>query len=224
MLNKLDFVKKFELVVKQEIKNYQDSLDFVLSSIREIKDDIHVSKKEINNNHALCQGQKKELEIEINNLKNFCTKLMQDVDRFIYDQKTLNGKNLTQFTEIENIISDSHEQKSYISHEFNEIRKTIDSLKKDLEECRNISKNHFNYLVELVVSEVTRARDEIQNTPTEVSLVKKHLEEKINSHKVDVYGILRELNIYRKENMITQKKIEHLYILIDRMKKSEGSL
>jgi len=53
MLNKNDLAKQFELVVKQEIKNYQDSLNFVLQSIDELKKDIKQLNSDMLENYAL---------------------------------------------------------------------------------------------------------------------------------------------------------------------------
>jgi hypothetical protein len=51
------------------------------------------------------------------------------------------------------------------------------------------------------------------------SKVKKELESKLDIVKLERDSVLKEINILKKESFITEKKIENLYTLIDRLKK-----
>jgi len=62
-------------------------------------------------------------------------------------------------------------------------------------------------------------KQDLDESPSPAECVKQELKKDLECHKVDVVGILRELNIYKTENQITQKKIEHIYTLIDRLTK-----
>ena len=69
--------------------------------------------------------------------------------------------------------------------------------------------------------DIKKLKDEMDSAPSDSIQVGKDLEEKIASHAVDVSGIMKELNIFKKENYITQKKLENIYTLIERLQKSE---
>ncbi len=60
------------------------------------------------------------------------------------------------------------------------------------------------------------------DAPTEASLVRNELEQKIYAHKVDVSGIMKELTVFKKENVVIEKKLENIYTLIERLQKQEN--
>ena len=64
-----------------------------------------------------------------------------------------------------------------------------------------------------------KSKEDILSQPSDIHLYKHAIEEKIYSHAVDVEGLLKEIRISNKERYILEKKIEHLYILIDRLEK-----
>lgn len=224
MINKLNLSDKFELIVKQEIKNYQDSLEYILKSVRYLKESIDDIKIKSQESYEKLHNQYKALDIEIKDIKKSHKELNQSFVSQLNDQRKINEINSCDIKD----FSDYIERKLERDNDFEE---KLAVLREYIIETRSLVEKNFTTLNvvaenlrEKINKDLLRTKKEILDAPTEATLVKKHLEDKINSHKVDVYGILRELNIYRKENHITQKKIEHLYILIDRLKNAEGSL
>jgi len=53
MLNRNDLAKQFELVVKQEIKNYQEQFNAILQQLRDLKLNIEQVHKDSLEKHAL---------------------------------------------------------------------------------------------------------------------------------------------------------------------------
>lgn len=222
MLKKSDLAKQFELVVKQEIKNYQDSLNFVLQSIKELKENILQVQQESLENHALLHSIQGDLTMEMKSLKEALLFLGNRFDRAMTDQRVLNERNQTQILDLtadvlKKINVDSNFQIN-IQNLWNEIYKIRDVT----ETNHRIVNDNLDDLYRRLTTAISKAKKEIMEGPTEAKLVKAQLEEQLAAHNVDVAGIMKELRIYKHDNMVTQKKIENIYTLIERLKKSEA--
>lgn len=222
MIQKNHLVKQFELLTQQEIKNYQDSLNFVLQSINQLKDSIEEMRKNSLANYAAIHSLQIHMGIELQHIKNNLDNINQRVDRNFTDQKSVNEKNNLEIISIKDEIS------LKVSR-YNNFEKKLINLSTNIDRIKEISDNTMNILGEKIdiisrrfSNDLIKTKNEILNSPSEASQVKKILEEKIDCHKVDVAGIMRELLIYKKENVVTEKKIENIYTLIDRLKKSEA--
>lgn len=221
MLKKTDLAKQFELVVKQEIKNYQDSLNFVLQSIREIRESIEKSRIEYLENYASIKGKHDSLLIELNGVKESLASLNQRFESSLSDQRKLNERNYLEIRDISSHLISSNSAKNNFESKISDLNYQIDKIIKNEEKNNKIVNDNLDGLLKRFREQILKMKNEILEAPTEASFVKKELEEKMARHKVDVAGIMRELSIYKKENYITQKKIENIYTLIERLKKPE---
>lgn len=222
MIQKNHLVKQFELLTQQEIKNYQDSLNFVLQSINELKDSIEEIRQNSLENYAAIHSVQVHMGIELEHIKNNLENINQRVDRNCNDQKSVNEKNNFEINNIKNEISLKVSRDNNFEKKLIHISTTIDRVKEISDKNRNSLGEISDNILRKFSNDLIKTKNEILNSPSEASLVKKILEEKIDSHKVDVAGIMRELMIYKKENVVTEKKIENIYTLIDRLKKSEA--
>lgn len=219
MLNRNDLAKQFELVVKQEIKNYQDSLNFVLQSIDGIKKDINQLHSDMLENYALIHSQHTDLTIQHENhndkLNNFINQFVANLNNTqvfkekmtnklgtLWDSSLINSrKNEYNENRIKSIRTDFEKiEDEIIAHSF-ALRNTCDDM-----QCK-------------LKKELSNMKEEILSRPSEALQLKSEFEEKINTHRIDVAGIMKELLVMKKENMITEKKLEHVYTLIDRLQK-----
>ena len=160
--------------------------------------------------------------IELEHIKNNLENINQRVDRNCNDQKSVNEKNNFEINNIKNEISLKVSRDNNFEKKLIHISTTIDRVKEISDKNRNSLGEISDNILRKFSNDLIKTKNEILNSPSEASLVKKILEEKIDSHKVDVAGIMRELMIYKKENVVTEKKIENIYTLIDRLKKSEA--
>ncbi len=223
MLKKADLAKQFEHVVKQEIQNYQNSLNDVLQSIRDVKISIEQVHNEALENYALIHRQQQSLE------SRFCDVYKHMDDRF--------KKHSNQFDDFERVRNNLMDRISLIGSDVAyQIQKNetnmnrMDHLSGNLETIEDevrgfslgISATFENIRVKLS-KELLKMKEEILSKPSEAIAMKSELEDKINSHKVDVAGIMKEIKTYKKEMMISEKKIENLYTLVGRLKKPEES-
>jgi hypothetical protein len=223
MLNRNDLAKQFELVVKQEIKNYQDSLNFVLQSIRELKESVeHVHQEQLEN-YAVLHSSYVGLQGDLSAVKNLIFSYGIKFDKFQREQNNLNDSSSKNISDIGEIIQDKINNENILKSEIEDITQKFSALREAIESIDNKYSGDINNISYRYQRDIQKTKEEILNAPTKADVVKKELSEKLDSHKVDVAGIMRELNIFKKENHITQKKIENIYILIERLQKSEGS-
>lgn len=217
MLTRNDLAKQFELVTKQEIKNYQDSYNNVLQSVRDLQDEIKNVHELSLENHAFLHSQQHHSAILIENLCKAFEESSQKMERFINDQKEMNERLQEEVLFAgDSARGNSSRQKDLLKWLY-EVRDCCDSLRLKTDNNFKIVDGYFSDLLNKFRQEISDAKNEILNAPTELQFVKTQLEEKIAEHKVDVAGIMRELLVYKKDSVITQKKIENLYTLVKRL-------
>lgn len=221
MLKRSDLSKQFELVVQQEIKNYQDSLDFVLQSINELKESIKQSHDEALENYAALHSEQTDLKIELHNLRDVFLSSYHRVNRHISDQEVVNHRNQTQILELTGSVLKKINNEENFQAKIENLWKEITKLQDITDTNHRVLNDNLDDLLRRFRNEILKTKKEILESPSEASLVKNQLEEKIAAHKVDVCGIMRELRLYKNDNMVTQKKIENIYTLIERLQKSE---
>lgn len=221
MLKGNDLSKQFELVVQQEIKNYQDSLNFVLQSIKEMKESIKEVQQESLENHALLHSIQTDLSIELHGIKDACFSLGLRFERSLNDQRVVNERNAVEMRDLISAVFRKVSVENNFKDEIANLWREISNLQDQTETSTRVLNDNLDDLFRRFRSAILKMKKEIQDAPTEASLVKTQLEEKIAGHTVDVAGIMRELRIYKHDNMVTQKKIENIYTLIDRLKKPE---
>ncbi len=217
MIKKNDLAKQFELLTIQEVKNYQDSLNFVLQSIRELKDNIEEVKKLAQNNTSETCSIQCQSNSDVGLIRKDIFNLSQKIESNFYDQKALNEKFSEKIDFLFHEIDSKKDKDLYFFQRFDDLQNELDEINLfSLKNRESISENYNDLLCHLTKS-CEKIKKEILSTPSEMTQVKIDLEEKMSSHKVDVVGIMRELTIYKKENMVTQKKIENIYMLIERL-------
>lgn len=223
MLNRNDLSKQFELVVQQEITNYNNSLTNVYFLINELKDQIADVKQLYLHSHAAICSRSKLLESNQKTLSENINRISQKLDSSINDQNVLNKAHSEEFFEMSEIMKNKVNVDSKFSSKLEMIVSEIAKIKSDCEKIRVSSEQAFEEIRRLIRKEIFKMKDEIISMPTQAELFKRQLEEKIDSHILDVQGILKEILISKKETHILEKKIENLYTLFERLKKVEAS-
>ena len=224
MLKKNDLAKQFELVVQQEIKNYQDSLNFVLQSINEIK----LSIKNLQSEMLSRAASNNSFLVNLNNRLQGVVDTVFNLDAIgkknFNDQYIINERNSQEVKDLEASVLFKLRMNDDIGSKLNTFLYQVDQLKSKVDKRNDEIDKSLDHLLMRFRKEILKAKQEIMDSPSQFDLSIAQLESRINSHCVDVKGVMRELNIYKKENSITQKKIENIYTLIARLKKSEEPL
>lgn len=221
MLKRSDLAKQFELVVQQEIKNFQDSLNSVLQSIRDLNANIETLHNESLENHALIHSAQCDLASEIKNIKENFSDLDSRFKRFQNDQRILNERNAKEINDISDAVMKKIKIDSNFQNKIDDVCKLISAQDRKNQANFNQFSARCDDLLLHFSKVIAKVKKEILEAPTEAGIVKKQLEEKLACHIVDVAGIMRELKIYKHDNVVTQKKIEQIYTLIDRLHNKE---
>ncbi len=221
MLNRMDFVKCFDLLTKQEIKNYQDSLNFVLQSIQDLKERCNDIQNHFLENHALLHSNQNDLLIENEKLREECRYSRELLERSLRDQS---ARNSTHSAELHSMVSAMHENEKItedLENKFQFCSQELTKLKDALATSQRVYYDNLDDLRFRFRQEMSKCKQDILSAPTEADNVRRELKEDISTHKIDVSGLMREIQVYKADATISEKKIEHLYTLIDRLKKSQ---
>lgn len=219
MLKKNDLAKQFELLTKQEIKNYNDSLNFVLQSIRDLDDQIAKLKSDFHESLAVIQSAQGKISTDI--LKNseeiHC--LNKKLDRFINDQSCMNERNAREILDITDALHNKIRSDCYFDNRFREIKNLIDSVSRHSIKTQSQISEVSESLSKKFTNALIKTKNEIIDRPSDLSIFMNKVEEKISAYRIDVSGIMREISVIKKENIVVEKKLESIYTLIDRLKK-----
>lgn len=219
MLNRNDLAKQFEQVVQQEIKNHNDSILATNISLQEFRQELAKQSEKIERNQASSLSTQKLLAIRIENLedglKAVCEKLDRDF-KFLWSvQEKYSLKVEKVSMDLENLetsllaVNDELEQITDQMHIFEDL---FVSLQKSMS-------FELNEYQRKLIKELKNLKEELLAAPSEFDALSKKLEEKINIHKVDNEGLIRELQVIKKDAFIKEKKIENIYTLIERLSK-----
>lgn len=221
MLKKTDLAKQFELLTQQEIKNYQDSLNFVLQSIKDLKEEIEHLRQESLENHAAIHSVQCGMAIEIDHNREQINNFRLRHDGYYHEQRAENEKNALDSIEIMQTLRVFQTLAQQFKDNFVSISHKIEHLKNDHSQTKERLSDSVDDLLRRFSSDLDKTKQEILDAPTEASIVRDQLEQKIDSHKVDVAGIMKELTIFKKENFVIEKKLENIYTLIERLQKKD---
>jgi predicted RNase H-like nuclease (RuvC/YqgF family) len=107
----------------------------------------------------------------------------------------------------------------------NSLLDKVSELEAKMESQDKFTKAYFQALqnriedqTNLFRKEILKCKKEIIESPTGVEQLKDHLENEIACHKIDVHGIMRELQVYKKEMFIVEKKLESIFTDIIKLK------
>jgi hypothetical protein len=217
MLQKKDLVKEFELVVKQEIKNYQDSMlatntaiNSINSRIESLKVAIEKSSNDLKNMILL----EKNLCLDANKLN---AKDLKDINCII---KEIIKDNKARFDEICFCI----QKVESFSIKLDTIFKKMDFLllqndtkTKDITDLEQFFVNAINQCNRLIRKQVEGCKELIRNKPSEFDSLEQKLRTKIEDFIIDSNGIIRELRVQKKDMYVVEKNIENIYTLIERL-------
>ncbi len=221
MLRKLDIAKQCELLAEQEIQNYKDSLNYVLQTLRDLKESIKDSREESLENYASVHSFQVQLSSEITSVNEVVVSLGKKVESFFSDQRRENKKFQEDHLSLRESILDLLNKVALNKIEIQRLDTAISLLNDKYHASKNDMDSTFRNMEFKLSKSISKTKEEILAIPSDSIKVKQELERKLDCHKVDVNGITQELMIYKHENMITQKKIENIYTLIERLNNPE---
>lgn len=217
MLKKSDLASQFELVVKQEIKNYQDSLHYINSSINEILKSIDLLQREVNRIYSIVDSNKTIQKIE--NARIECTQrdLSNDIAKLSSSLEEISQDNNKRVVESFKISIKSMMRSQENTDDLSNLKQEVESLEKLINDRCDVIADSVNQQYNKCRKEIAASNSEILSRPSDSEIVKKCLEDKIHSYKIDSEAVLKEVKILNRAVFTQEKKIENIYTLIKRM-------
>lgn len=221
MIIRKDLVKDFEIVVKQEIINHNNSILQTNMEINSLKEAIQELKTAQEKKLASLQSKDIELERDIDDI-------ISDIEKFV----------MTIHSSFNDLSQETVKRFSQLANEFDLIKKSCvprDVYKENIEEIRkNILeiKNEFNLFDKAVEfksnHQYSRFNERLENhkkalaiEPSDLKEAKRELNTRINTSCVDISGIYEELQIQKKKQFVLEKECERLKTHLERIKKDK---
>lgn len=223
MLKRQDLAKQFEDVVKQEIMNYNNSLNTIYQKINFLEKDIDDLKQQTLENDALIMSKLKELEVNFEIYRGCIRDQNQKFSSMIGDLES-------GIERIQDDVNSSISNIQEITEKNDDNRRNIHFLTKKhdsrIEEyecfCENITQK-LELEKHVLYRKLEKFKEEfLSKAFLEAIDIKNQFENKLNSHVVDVEGVNKKIQSITHSVMVTEKKIENIYMLIDRIKKGEN--
>ena len=219
MLKRSDLAKQFELVVQQEIINFNDSRNALLQSIRDLRESLSNVNEEHKENYALLHSDQTDVE---SRFLEFKKEIQDQLFRLQAQINTLSQQNdlaKNRIKSLEEDVKNCNIRNAANEKKIEEKTERIDSLKEYIESTKALITFELSSMKCKLEADMQKAKAEILNKPSEIEVLKQELFQKIDVQKIDVTAVLKELRVLRKDLMISEKKIEALFMLIEKMKK-----
>lgn len=222
MLRRDDFSKEFGLVVQQEIKNFNNLTDNIHKSINNLD-------KRVTDLQDCFEEENALLDSKINKIN-----LQNQLDlKLIRERQTSHSDcikiNTSEIASVKNdLLNSAHIYEISCSSTdkfFSEYEKRRAEYEVNLK-CIKDSVNSLFYEVQDTKNQsrqnAENVKHEILNRPSEAQEVKKEIEQQLQIDRVDFKGAMREIAILKKELQYAIKRIEHLYLQLDRVKSGKS--
>jgi len=218
MLDRNKLAKQFELVVQQEIKNHQDAVYSNNQSLNEIKVKIEEMSNQSLENYALISSQQKYLEIEIDKIKDFIKIISQKLESHVCDQRNLNERNSIEYQDVVETLEKRLRLEVNFFDRLREVENQNHNVLQSNAKSIKTVENNLESWHSRFLRDVSKFKEEIYSMPTGLEADLEDMAEKIAANYIDVEGIMREINVFKKSTYIVEKKLENIYTLIERMK------
>lgn len=217
MLNRHDMVKQFELVVKQEIKNHQETVlatSLAINALNKRLDDLEVIvtglQAKTTSELAFIRSVFRDMDKDF---LSFQSKVKQDANDS-RDQKNLDEERIR---EMEKEASDCSKRSEEINGKIAVLLILDKDKNSDIKRLGSEISSEIDRLKLKFFEELRKTKQEILDLPSEAQRVKEELKAEIAIDKVDFSGVIRELEVYKKSVFVIEKNIENIYTQIERL-------
>jgi hypothetical protein len=219
MVKREDLVKQFDLIVKQEIKNHNDQIFASNQSINKIREDLEkVDSKQAQINSSLASEISK-LNANSLELSNLLGNLVGRLASSTNDLKTLIGDLQSQMVLVTKQAVDCKAALQVMEKSSKAADIRMSFLEESIKNIPEILQSFSERVERKAMTHACKAKEEILALPSEAKLVKEELSKLMERDRIDFEGVTKELISVKKAHFINDKKIEHIYTLIERLTK-----
>ena len=218
MLSRNDYAKKFELVVKQEVKNHNDQMLATNISINNLKLSVDNVRDNIDSHKAKYYSEISLLKADVEKLKA------------ISQQNQVNDKGLkdlldNSLAKLNEEIKNLQKAGSFLASKMDDINAHIIKIENHHIESKENIKNliHSNSLQNHrdmldLKNILTFDIKELSNANSPSDQMKEEILSKVDIFKVDNDGLMKEIQVLKNQKFVLEKNVENLYTQIERLK------
>lgn len=218
MITKNDLAKQFELVVQQEIKNHNDAVlacNLKIDDFRKRLDVLNDAdgkiRAELSSNITRLEIMCQNLRHSLDNLTISITKSLGEIKRCITESSLASKDIINANIALSVKQKESCERIDKIESYHENLDKRLTSIAKKTSD--ELERQYYRYN-----DEYKKFRDEALEKPKqEADSVKNVLEKSLMEKACDIKGIKEDITGMRHIAFVTEKKIENIYTLIERL-------
>lgn len=207
-----------DIRVAQEIKNHKDLMYETHQKMNALNEALISLSLTHEKSKAKSANDHQSLLIQFENLKETVDKRFADLVDRIGAAESLLLQSLSKFKQIKEEV----ELDCLKKEEFESALSNLDNLvvSQHLTQCqKNDNFNQYiHQLKDKAEEDIRKLKKELDARPSPIDPIKKHIDERFAAWKVDVEGLVREIAILKNSVSYDQKKFEHIYTLIERLK------
>lgn len=219
MISKIDLIKEFELLTRQQIKEHNDLLLSTNVRLQKIEFSIESILIKIDRLNAARGEEKLKDWLELVKFKNSVEEALKLIKSNVNDSKH----------EFDILGASQNEMLAKFSDEFNEFKAgLLDKLKLVKSDQKETDRKALSFSDQVVATMTTLVNNqkavndalkrEIDDLAKSVEANDKILKKKEEINTESVKGYLRELDVSKKAIFILEKKVENIYTAIERLK------
>lgn len=223
MITRNDLVRQFELVVKQEIKNSSDSVYASTLAINEMKLQVKELTEKLAKSVAEFEEAKTWKRIYIDELRTLVDKEQSSSASKFGDVQSNFIAMTNELNALKKTTALQNENHNKLIEQLKDARECISILRQGINDFAASFRNEMQTMFSKVSEKVAQTKEEILSIPSEAKQVRADLENQLSIAKVDRDGVMKEMAVCKKASYITEKKIENIYTLIERLDKRISS-
>jgi hypothetical protein len=217
MLKRNDLVKQFEMLVKQEITNHNNSILASNKEINEIKNRIDSILVLIDDQKKVRENQLMEARMSLNKIEQELREQIRSIFRQFNDLVLDSKKQKDEF--IKYIFDKTTDLVRY--GEYHQFKTILNDKLKELSENNELTVSNLVQSEKRLNNSIKESLEELKETKrlimVQMHQIEDDLKKEIDIYKVDNQGLIREIEILKKKQFIQEKMIENLYTLIKRI-------
>lgn len=220
MIKKDELVKKFELLTKQEIKNYNDSLLCTNTSLGDLDRRISVLRDSFGSKIEALQSELGKRDSRISALEFHIKELESKFDRYVNDKQKLYERDAIYREEYREALEKLFGMYTQLNIKTNNIFDEINSSTFKLHKQNDQALTETLTFKIKLANHIKEVKELLNAMPPIESIIEEKICEKLSVVEVDKNGIQREIEVAKKRCFIIEKQIENIYTRIERLKES----
>jgi len=221
MIKKNDLVKQFELLTIQEMRNHQKTIEETNKTINSLRNEIENIKKEMNAKNSSFHSSLSYHDSKLKENQILIIGFNEKINSFFNDCIDLNLRLSSELLNNENILN----KHSLVIDEINYDLKNLKNKLLEIEENNNKIVDSIRFDTEKNYIHLNICIKQIHNylltIPQNHDELTKEFKKIVDECRVDFDGLMKEINVLKKNDMVIEKNIENLYSINKRLKVGE---